>query len=344
MSLLILETRRSRSAVARSRLSGATVLVVLLATGCSTPFAVRTSHATRAPIAAASAPDASPTIPAGGGVSPIVAIGGSQAERDLGPPLHRWSALTRLGRDAMRAHRYVEAEQHLSAALASTAALAADDLRARTSVGDLVRLAALSHKVGRQRDANRLMSKVRDHLRMQGIVRERAAAYESLFLALTQTPRSHSIGRGFRSSSGGRRHRAPAIDTFDRLIATAARRYDVDPALVKAVVAAESNFDADAISTVGAQGLMQLMPETARRMGVEAPFEPGENLRGGVRYLSQMLDRYGDLRRALAAYNAGPAAVDRHQGLPPYPETRAYVSRVLHYYRDYRGDRRPFAN
>jgi soluble lytic murein transglycosylase-like protein len=130
---------------------------------------------------------------------------------------------------------------------------------------------------------------------------------------------------------------APTQHTFDLLIAQTARSFSVDPALVKAVVAAESNFRIDAVSRVGALGLMQLMPGTAEQMGVQEPFAPGENLKGGVRYLRAMLDRYGDVRRALAAYNAGPTAVDRYGGIPPYRETKDYVKRVLNYYRDYQG-------
>ena len=121
------------------------------------------------------------------------------------------------------------------------------------------------------------------------------------------------------------------------LIARTARSYGVDPALVKAVIAAESNFRIEAVSSAGAQGLMQLMPATANELGVATPFQPGDNLKGGVRYLKAMLDRYGDVERALAAYNAGPAAVDRHGGIPPYRETQAYVKRVLHYSRGYQG-------
>jgi soluble lytic murein transglycosylase len=119
------------------------------------------------------------------------------------------------------------------------------------------------------------------------------------------------------------------------VIVRAARNHRVEPALVKAVIAAESNFEAQAVSRVGAQGLMQLMPATSRTLGVRDPFHPTENVEGGTRYLREMLDRYGDLRRALAAYNAGPKAVDRYQGIPPYTETREYVYRVLNYYRGY---------
>jgi soluble lytic murein transglycosylase len=130
--------------------------------------------------------------------------------------------------------------------------------------------------------------------------------------------------------------RVPHERDYDRLIVKIATLHRVEPALVKAVIAAESNFKPDAISRVGAQGLMQLMPATAESLGVKRPFGVIENIDGGVRYLRAMLDRYGDLTRALAAYNAGPTAVDRYHGVPPYRETQAYVKRVLEYYRGYR--------
>ena len=131
-------------------------------------------------------------------------------------------------------------------------------------------------------------------------------------------------------------HRAPPEDdTYDRVIAHLARRHGVQAGLVKAVIAAESAFDRKAVSRAGAQGLMQLMPQTASELGVIAPFQAYENIDGGVRYLRLMLDRYGDVHRALAAYNAGPNAVDRYGGIPPYRETQAYVTRVLAYYRGY---------
>jgi len=127
----------------------------------------------------------------------------------------------------------------------------------------------------------------------------------------------------------------PAAVRFDGLIDLSARRHSLSPALVKAVVAAESNFDPEAVSHKGALGLMQLMPGTARALGVSDPLRPEENVLGGTRYLRQLLDRFGRLDHALAAYNAGPTAVDRYGGIPPYRETRDYVSRVLTYYRHY---------
>jgi len=122
---------------------------------------------------------------------------------------------------------------------------------------------------------------------------------------------------------------------FDPLIARTASQHGLPAGLVKAVIAAESNFDPQARSPKGAQGLMQLMPATAAHLGVRDPYHPEQNVRGGTRYLAGLLARYGDWTRALAAYNAGPKAVDRYQGVPPYPETRQYVERVLTYYRRY---------
>jgi soluble lytic murein transglycosylase-like protein len=112
-------------------------------------------------------------------------------------------------------------------------------------------------------------------------------------------------------------------------IKAAATRFQVDPALVRAVIHAESAFNAKAISPKGAQGLMQLMPTTARELGVQDAQAPPQNIRGGVDYLARMLRQFdGDITLATAAYNAGPGAVSRYGGVPPYAETRAYVERV----------------
>lgn len=117
---------------------------------------------------------------------------------------------------------------------------------------------------------------------------------------------------------------------FDHIFAAAASRFGVRVELLKAVARAESGFNPRAVSKAGAQGIMQLMPGTARALGVRNPFDPVENIFAGAAYLRSLLDRFGGNEvLALAGYNAGPGAVERAGGVPPYPETEAYVKRVL---------------
>lgn len=124
---------------------------------------------------------------------------------------------------------------------------------------------------------------------------------------------------------------------YSELIGRYADETGVEPALIKAVMRVESCFDHKAVSRVGARGLMQLMPQTAADLGVNDSFDPAQNIRGGARYLSQMLGRFNnDLKLALAAYNAGPGAVERFKGIPPFPETQSYVERVRSHYERYR--------
>ena len=121
-----------------------------------------------------------------------------------------------------------------------------------------------------------------------------------------------------------------ARDPLEKLIAGAAWRQGIDPDFVASVVKAESGFVPTATSPKGAQGLMQLMPKTAARLGVTNVFDPASNLEGGTRYLRQLLDRYdGDAVKALAAYNAGPGRVEEFGGMPPFAETYAYVARII---------------
>ena len=128
---------------------------------------------------------------------------------------------------------------------------------------------------------------------------------------------------------------APASGDLRAVAAAAARRHGLDPELVMAVVSVESGFHPEAVSPKGARGLMQLMPRTAESLGVENALDPAQNLDGGARHLGQLLTLYGgDLAKALAAYNAGEGAVDRHGGVPPYRETRAYVKKVLERYHE----------
>lgn len=123
---------------------------------------------------------------------------------------------------------------------------------------------------------------------------------------------------------------------IDALVEQNASTWQVDPALIKAVIANESGFNARATSPVGAQGLMQLMPETAASLGVRDPYDPAQNVAGGARYLRGLLDRFGgDKRLAIAAYNAGPGAVEKYRDVPPYAETQNYVQNVLASFQKY---------
>ncbi|HWF13253.1 MAG TPA: lytic transglycosylase domain-containing protein [Candidatus Acidoferrales bacterium] len=141
----------------------------------------------------------------------------------------------------------------------------------------------------------------------------------------------------------------PAFDQANRekiteMIREVSARYHVDPALVRAVIQTESNWNTNAVSRVGALGLMQLVPGTAQQLGVSNALDPKENLDGGVRYLHSLLERYNsDLDKALAAYNAGPGAVDRAGGIPRYRETRNYVQKVTDSYYRPGSDRLPRA-
>ncbi len=125
-------------------------------------------------------------------------------------------------------------------------------------------------------------------------------------------------------------------EEIEVLIDQASRTQQVSPALVKAVIRAESNFKVNALSPSGAQGLMQLMPATAEDLKLGNPFDPEENIQGGTRYLRFLLDRFNqDIRLAIAAYHAGPGTVSRYGGVPPIKKTSDYLNKVLHYYESY---------
>ncbi len=160
-------------------------------------------------------------------------------------------------------------------------------------------------------------------------------------LVLTDAPqgaqgRLHRI----RQSAKRKKHRntsgnlhAPLVSKdheINRLVEKYSVLYDIDERLLHAVIRAESDYDRNAVSRKGAMGLMQLMPETGRQYGVEDFFDPEQNIRAGAKHLKSLLDRYfGNTRLALAAYNAGVTAVDRYNGVPPFPETQQYVSKIL---------------
>lgn len=130
------------------------------------------------------------------------------------------------------------------------------------------------------------------------------------------------------------------LDSYDDIIVASGREFSVAPELVKAVVLVESGMNPRATSPRGAQGLMQLMPPTARELGVDDSYAPLANVRGGARYLRKMLNEFGgDLELALAAYNAGPGNVRKYDGIPPFEETQYYVKKVLRYYRWFLAER-----
>lgn len=148
------------------------------------------------------------------------------------------------------------------------------------------------------------------------------------FEAAPEEPASGSrpAASGFRSTGFPARSTA----NLDDLVNEASGRYRLDPDFVNSVIKAESGFNVRAVSPKGAQGLMQLMPGTASALGVANAFDPRANVEGGTKYLRELLERYNfDMRKALAAYNAGPQRVEQFGGIPPYYETRAYVARVV---------------
>ena len=162
------------------------------------------------------------------------------------------------------------------------------------------------------------------------------------FAALLQ---AQLAGQGAAPQGDEAAPNAPAMVApaqIDALVNDNAQSQDVDPALIKAIIANESGFNANATSNVGAQGLMQLMPGTAAGLGVTDAYDPAQNVAGGTKYIKGLLGKFnGDVRLAVAAYNAGPGAVEKYGGVPPYAETQNYVQNVLASYAKYRGNATP---
>lgn len=167
-------------------------------------------------------------------------------------------------------------------------------------------------------------------------MKKRAQAAETAVSApvVTNQPVAQASSTNQMPSVGAAGTNAPAFDgSIDALVKQAAQKYGVDPKLVAAVVEAESGGDQSVVSSAGAIGVMQLMPETAASLGVD-PYDTKQNIEGGTMYLGRMIKNFGgDLRKAVAAYNAGPQAVRDYNGVPPYAETQAYVNRVLDMYK-----------
>jgi len=168
------------------------------------------------------------------------------------------------------------------------------------------------------------------------LVLERVSSIRARLGELTEAPQpaptrpfGEALARADTSAEPGEGH--PRAAAVGDLVHAAALRHGIDPDLIHAVIRAESDYDPYCRSHAGAMGLMQLMPGTAQALGVTDAWDPAQNVDGGARYLRQQLDRFGDLRLALAAYNAGPGAVSRYGGVPPYDETRTYVERVIRF-------------
>ncbi len=140
------------------------------------------------------------------------------------------------------------------------------------------------------------------------------------------------LGKGWkiyiRESEPSRRR----LFKYDKIFEEAGKKYKIDPALLKAIAKVESNFNPRVVSHKGAVGVMQLLPSTAKLIGAKNLFDPYENIHAAAKYLKYLLTQFQDLEKALAAYNAGPDAVKKYQGIPPFRETRTFIQRVLYYY------------
>jgi soluble lytic murein transglycosylase-like protein len=170
---------------------------------------------------------------------------------------------------------------------------------------------------------------------LRGTPPQPATSFATTLASAQQVPGQQTSAISVSAASGAT---AGGTTSFESEINAAATSNGVDPALLKGLVAQESGFDPNARSGAGAVGLTQLMPGTAAALGVTDPTDPAQSLQGGARYLREQLDRFGgDERMALAAYNAGPGAVSKYGGVPPYAETQGYVNKVLANAAAYRG-------
>ncbi|ASV13583.1 MULTISPECIES: lytic transglycosylase domain-containing protein [Leptospira] len=161
-------------------------------------------------------------------------------------------------------------------------------------------------------------------------VQNRLESFDSILKTVGEKSVSNPQMGSQKRNSGDDRE-----NTLAEIIRRESEKNHLDPFLVQSVIKAESGFKADAISPKGAIGLMQLMPSTANLLGVDDPSDPAENVAGGTKFLSDLLNKYKNLDHALAAYNAGPKAVDHYGGIPPFKETKKYVEKVKKFYKDF---------
>jgi soluble lytic murein transglycosylase-like protein len=172
---------------------------------------------------------------------------------------------------------------------------------------------------------------------LENLIARTEGASEGAGTAVTTGASEPAAGTSFASALQTATASAAGGGQYDALIEQAAARNGVDPAVLHGLIQQESGFDPSARSSAGAMGLTQLMPGTASSLGVANPLDPGESIEGGARYLAQQLSRFGgNTAEALAAYNAGPGAVQQYGGVPPYAETQSYVQKVLGYAESYR--------
>ncbi|MDP8207699.1 MAG: transglycosylase SLT domain-containing protein [Candidatus Electryonea clarkiae] len=151
-----------------------------------------------------------------------------------------------------------------------------------------------------------------------------------------QVSRQNGTGAGQFPSLDFSGNTEERIDQYNKIINKAAEKYNLDPELIRAVIRQESGGKQFAISPKGAKGLMQIMDDTANDLGISNVYSPAQNIDGGSRYLSEQLDNFGDIRLALAAYNAGPQSVIKSNGVPQFTETKEYISKVMHNYKEYK--------
>ena len=184
-------------------------------------------------------------------------------------------------------------------------------------------------------NVNKVLSRMEEIARRCSLQSEQpgtGGAVKSRFVEVLESSRAGAAG----TDDEKRGMASQAVEDLRKIISRCADEYNIDEELIRAVIQVESGWKADAVSSKGASGLMQLMPRTAKMLGVDNLFDPGQNIEGGVKYLSQLTDKYeGDVEKALAAYNAGPAKVDAAGGAP-FPETARYVRNVMALYHRYR--------